>query len=688
MIAHIVHNIVFFGKTHVLLAYGLAFLLTGAEAFPVVGALVPGTAVIIALGALVPDGALHFLPLVIFATAGAVAGDGLSYWLGHHYKGEALSHWPLQRYPTLLKQGEEFFDKHGGKAVLVARFTPGVRAVVPLVAGITGMTTVRFYSLNILSALLWAPAHVAMGVLVGASLTILGAVAGRLEAVVLAFFILIGIIIWLVPHVIRWLTELMIQLRGPVLIWAGSGDGWFRRQIISLLDPVRTELPGLAALGVLLLGSLWVLFGVLQDLLAGDPLVHADHAVFHLLLSLRTAWAVQLASLISELSSGIVLMAVAAIAAIWLDRQNAWRAVVYVIGSVIGAIFFSAGFDLALQRPRPSYIQPGWSLFPFPGGHLAVAAALLGFLTVLICRKASMRSRIAAASATVLFVGVLTFCRLFLGMEFLSTGLEGLAFGFAWSALLSLAYLAREAEPVHPTGLGVAVALTFALIGGANIALAHRSDMRHYALPVQTQTLSFAGWRRGGWANLPARRLALFGEFDQPFTFQWLGEITALKSDLEEHGWTASPNWTIHSALEFLSPHIHLLSLPVLPRLASGRIERLVMIKGRVATMRHERLVFQLWRSNVLVSMPDGKLMPIWIGMVTSEHIKRMFSSLNIPKSKPNLSLRHLIPSMPCSRIVRRTKGGKPLHAWDGKVLLGISGTLCSSLKKPQIGPK
>lgn len=685
MIANIVQDIVAFGRTHALLAYVLAFLLTGAEAFPVIGALVPGTAVIIALGALVPDGILRFLPLVTFTTAGAIAGDGLSYWLGHHYKSEAIRYWPLRHYPRLLKQGEEFFERHGGKAILIARFTPGVRAVVPLVAGITGMTAIRFYSLNILSALLWAPAHVAMGVLVGASLAILGAVAGRLEAVALAFFILIAIVVWLTPRAVRWLTNLMIQLRGPVLIWASSGEGWFHRQIISLLDPARTELPGLATLGALLLGSLWVLFGVLQDLLAGDPLVQADHAVFHLLLSLRAPWAVQLASAISELSSGIVLMAVAGIAAIWLDRQHAWRAVVYTIGSVIGAIFFSAAFDLALQRRRPSYMQPDWSLFPFPGGHLAVVAALLGFLTVLICRKASMKSRIAAAAATIVFVATLTFCRLYLGIEFLSTALEGLAFGFAWSALLSLAYLAREAEPMRPAGLGVAVAATFILVGSANISLAHRTDMRHYSLPIQTRILSLADWRQGGWASLPARRLALFGEFDQPFTVQWAGGIRSLKTNLEAHGWRLPPSWTLHSALEFLSPHVHLLSLPVLPRLASGRVEHLVMIKRRMP--KAKRLVLRLWRSDVLVSAPDGRLMPIWIGMVTSEHIKRIFSLLNIPESRSSVSLRHLISSFPCSRIVQ-LRNEKIRHAGMRKILLGASGGLCSYLRRSEIGPK
>jgi len=82
MMAHVVDTIVAFARSHTLLAYGLAFLLAGAESFPVLGALVPGTAVIVAFGALVPTGALQFWFLVLSTTAGAIVGDGLPYWLG------------------------------------------------------------------------------------------------------------------------------------------------------------------------------------------------------------------------------------------------------------------------------------------------------------------------------------------------------------------------------------------------------------------------------------------------------------------------------------------------------------------------------------------------------------------------------------------------------------------------------
>src|SRR5579859_582639 len=172
---HLIAEIVAVAQDHALLAYSLALVFAGAESFPVFGAVVPGTATIVAFGALVPSGALQFWPLVLATTTGAILGDGFSYWLGHRYKAGVAAIWPLRRHPGLIAQGEAFFTRHGGKAIVAARFTPGVRAVVPLVAGITGMPVVRFYGVNVLSAVLWAPSHVVMGFLIGASLTVLGA---------------------------------------------------------------------------------------------------------------------------------------------------------------------------------------------------------------------------------------------------------------------------------------------------------------------------------------------------------------------------------------------------------------------------------------------------------------------------------------------------------------------------------
>ena len=201
--ADFVSSLVTFASDHRSLAYLLAFALAASESVPVFGALVPGTATIVALAALVPDGALAVWPLITATTAGAVAGDGLAYGIGHRCKDAARQIWPLRRNPALVDQGVAFIARHGGKAILIARFTPGVRAVVPLAAGILGMPGFRFYGVNALSALIWGPSHIAIGVAIGLSLVSFETTRGWIAALVGAVFAMVCLILWAAPRLTR-----------------------------------------------------------------------------------------------------------------------------------------------------------------------------------------------------------------------------------------------------------------------------------------------------------------------------------------------------------------------------------------------------------------------------------------------------------------------------------------------------
>src|SRR5206468_1853179 len=101
MLTSLISSAVEFLTAHPHAAYLAVFLLAFSESIPIIGVVVPGTAVILALSALVPSGVLVLWPLLIAATLGAVAGDGLSFWLGHRYHRELFGLWPLNRHPDL-----------------------------------------------------------------------------------------------------------------------------------------------------------------------------------------------------------------------------------------------------------------------------------------------------------------------------------------------------------------------------------------------------------------------------------------------------------------------------------------------------------------------------------------------------------------------------------------------------------
>jgi membrane protein DedA with SNARE-associated domain len=164
-VASFIDPLIAFVSAHAWLAYLTLFLAALLEAVPIVGSVIPGSTIILALSALVPGGELQLTWVLAAAVAGAMLGDGSAFWIGHRAQREILNAWPMSNYPRVVAQSEAFFNRWGALAVFFARFVPPIRAFVPITAGALGMPPLRFYAVNIPAILLWAPAHVLPGVL-------------------------------------------------------------------------------------------------------------------------------------------------------------------------------------------------------------------------------------------------------------------------------------------------------------------------------------------------------------------------------------------------------------------------------------------------------------------------------------------------------------------------------------------
>jgi membrane-associated protein len=165
LVTSLIDSLIAFVSSHPWLAYLTLFLAALLEAVPVLGAVIPGSTIIVALSALVPGGELRLEWVLISAIAGAMLGDGSAFWIGHRSQHAILETWPLANYPKIVAQSEAFFRRWGALAVFFARFVPPIRAFVPITAGALGMPPLRFYAVNIPAILLWAPAHILPGVL-------------------------------------------------------------------------------------------------------------------------------------------------------------------------------------------------------------------------------------------------------------------------------------------------------------------------------------------------------------------------------------------------------------------------------------------------------------------------------------------------------------------------------------------
>ena len=187
LIAFISGIVVHHPATALLVAFASAVL----EAIVIVGALVPGTAVMMAVAGVAAAAGLPKVPFLLAAAAGAVVGDVFSYWIGRRYGGHLRGVWPLSRYPKMLARAEKFFRSFGPPSVAVARFIPGLRAAVPLVAGMAGMGVRPFLVADVLAAIVWAPLHILPAQFAGLAVDRMRAGDWRTEAAVACILVLL-----------------------------------------------------------------------------------------------------------------------------------------------------------------------------------------------------------------------------------------------------------------------------------------------------------------------------------------------------------------------------------------------------------------------------------------------------------------------------------------------------------------
>ena len=138
------------------MTYLVLIALVAAES---AGLPLPGETALITASILAANGHVE-LPLVIaFTVVASVAGDNVGYLFGRHYGRRLLQHHRLpfeEHRAKVIEKGDEFFAKHGGKAVALGRFVTGVRVVVALLAGVNRLPWRVFALWNVLGAILWA----------------------------------------------------------------------------------------------------------------------------------------------------------------------------------------------------------------------------------------------------------------------------------------------------------------------------------------------------------------------------------------------------------------------------------------------------------------------------------------------------------------------------------------------------
>ena len=621
---------------HPVLAIAAVFAAALLEAIAVIGTVVPGSSVVFAGGILVGLGVVDPGWAAAAAVGGAVLGDGISYWLGRRYRDGLRGVWPFRTHPALLERGQAFFAQHGGKSVFLARFLGPVRAIVPLVAGMSRMPVVRFTAVNVLSAIAWAAAHLLPGVLFGASLQLAGAVSSRLAILLGAVAAAVWLCVVALRLVLRGARPFFIAGRDRAVDWAHKRTGMRSRLILSLLDPTRPESTGLLAAAIVLLGSAWMFFGILEDVVSKDPLVRVDQIVFATLQSLRTPWVDGLMIVATELGSARVAIPIIVAVALLLMLKRCWRTLSYWLSAVAFAQALVWVLKLTLGRARPTAIYDGVERFSFPSGHAASSIVLYGFLAVLIARGRLPSVKWAAALTAVLLIGTVSFSRLYLGAHWMSDVLGSLTLGTAWVALLSIAYLQHGRNEHVPAMSLAGVALgTLLLAGGAAVATQYPADLARYAPQPAAAPVLLADWQATGWRLLPARRTEVDGDHEEPFTVQWAGAPDHIAAVLQAGGWHRPPPWTLRTGASWLLPSTPMDQLPVLEKFHIGAPAALSFERMLGPS---QRLVLRLWPSGHAIDVVGQTPSALWMGMVTVERIRHPAHAFTLVSTDPDFA--------------------------------------------------
>ena len=160
-------------KTYGAWVYGVLFAIIFAETGLVVTPILPGDSLLFAAGALAATGALDVRVVLVLLVVAAVVGDAVNYSVGRAVgvrilrRAEVDPRWRRFINPAHVAKAHEFFERHGGKAIVLARFMPIVRTFVPFVAGAAEMTYTSFAFYNVTGAVAWVAICVGAGYVFG-----------------------------------------------------------------------------------------------------------------------------------------------------------------------------------------------------------------------------------------------------------------------------------------------------------------------------------------------------------------------------------------------------------------------------------------------------------------------------------------------------------------------------------------
>lgn len=640
------------------------FSIAMLESLVLVGIPVPGAALIIAFGAMISLGYLDFTSTMLLCIAGAITGDGISFWIGYRYQQQLKNIWPFKHFKSHFVRGESFFQKHGGKSIVFGRFVGPVRAVIPTIAGMMGMSPLRFSIINILSAIAWAPAYLLPGMVFGASMEMAAEVAIRLVVLLMMIAVLLLVIRWLIRKTLAYL-----QPRAEII--NSNSIKWARRHkrlgpiVESLIDPRHPESPALFFFAILLIAAGLTFFFILNTI--GAQISQLDLRVYEFMHSLRTPWMDQIMTGITMMGDTLVITAMTVILLVWLLYKRNFPAAIHWLAAILFGTILTRVLKVSLQIPRPDpNLFPGSGHYSFPSAHSTMSMLLYGFLAIIICREIQSKWRNHIYAAAAILISMIAISRLYLGAHWLSDVMGGLSLGLAWITLLGIAYRRHLSPALVTRPLIIVSMLAFVFSNALNWQLNFEREQDRYQESSTVSRQHLGHWLDREWQTLPAFRNDLANTTRYPFNLQWNGSIQSIKKILGSHGWKATIKPDLKTSMKWLSSTTPINERAILSQVHKGAHES--MAYSYFEPSSGQMWIIRLWPSKDITNDQ-----PIWLGQLTPMKIKSFLNLFHYPITVREFTQPlELLESQINQQIIKTVyrKNATSAGHWDGKLLL------------------
>jgi membrane protein DedA with SNARE-associated domain len=395
----------------------MAYLETGAF----VGLVAPGETVVIAGGVIAGQGEIDLIPLIGLVWVCAVLGDTTSFYIGRRLGRSFLErHGPRVKIThERLTQVEGYFDRHGGKTILIGRFIGLVRALAPFIAGASGLAYKRFLPYSVVGTGLWSTVFCVLGYIFWRSFDKVAHYAGQaIFGFGVTVTVIVGIVIaykrraeiraWLLAHERHPLIRPLFAVGRPI-------NRHVVRPVVRVVAPELRFLwnritPG--ELGLELTTTLAIagvglyVFTLYVVILSGDPgLTPFDQSFLDMTTDIRSATLTDIAKAVTQLGALPSCIAVVAVTSLVLaSRGRVAEIVVLVAGFALIYLVVHVA-KVSIDRPRPLSPLVETSGSSFPSGHAAYATVWVA-AALMFTRRMHLVSAALVTAAVVLAVAV------------------------------------------------------------------------------------------------------------------------------------------------------------------------------------------------------------------------------------------------------------------------------------------